>query len=112
VSWGWTEKQVEWTKETTEEIGYLCRGKYQVDAIETLASIIIENDLPPKHNRVAAYIEASLWHLFAPALDIYLVPPGAIALPLIIDCAIVLAADPNFFRHVKAELDKLNGEGN
>ena len=43
---GWTEKQVEWTEETTEEIGYLCRGKYQINAIETLASIIVERADP------------------------------------------------------------------
>jgi hypothetical protein len=107
---GWTEKQVEWTEETTEEIEYLCRGKYQIDAIETLASIIIENDLPLKHDRGAAYIEASLWLLFAPALNIYLVPPGTIALPLIIDCAIVLAADPNLISHVKPDLRRWRDE--
>jgi hypothetical protein len=100
----WTEKQVEWTEETTEEIGYLCRGKYQIDAIETLASIIIENHIPLERDKVAEFIEAEIGHLFAPPLDICLEPPGTMALPLIIDCGIVLAADPNFLSHVKADL--------
>jgi hypothetical protein len=85
---------------------YIFLGEYPIDEV---ASIIIERDIAPEPDRVRQFIESGEDPM-TPYLNPYLEeleddtePPIRITEPRIIDCAVVLAADPVYAASVRAD---------